>query len=85
MNTTETPRCLSRRMTVNSWLISVSVSALVGSSMIRSFASSDNALAISTICCCATPKPGDGPAWVERQMHLVEEFLRLAAPSPSSR
>ena len=60
MNTTETPRAFSRRISVKSWLISVSVNALVGSSMISSLASSDNALAISTICCWATPSPATG-------------------------
>ena len=46
-----TPWSLSVWMTVNSSSISDSVSALVGSSMMRTSESRDRALAISTICC----------------------------------
>ena len=54
MWTTPLPCSRSERMMRNSSSISVSVSAAVGSSMMSTDASSDSALAISTICCCAT-------------------------------
>ena len=53
MWTTPTPFARRSRMIRNSSSISVSVSAAVGSSITRTAALSDSALAISTICCWA--------------------------------
>ncbi len=53
MNTTATPRSFSRRVMSNSVRVSVSVSELVGSSIIIRRALKESARATSTICFCA--------------------------------
>ena len=50
------PGRLRRSIASKSRSISCDVSVAVGSSMTISLASSDSAFAISTICCCATPR-----------------------------
>ena len=52
----------SSRITSNRRSVSLSVSDEVGSSMISTSASSDSALAISTICCCADRQVRTGAA-----------------------
>ena len=58
--------------------ISVSVSAAVGSSMIRTSELYESALAISTICCWATARPGHARRRVEVQVELLEQLRGLA-------
>ena len=62
MNMTAAPRARSAAMTRNSRSTSTLVSAAVGSSMIRTRAFSESALAISTICWSATDRPRAGRA-----------------------
>ena len=66
------------RMIRNSSSISVSVSAAVGSSMIRTSELNESAFAISTICCCATVERRDRACAVEVRCRAVEELGSLA-------
>src|SRR4051794_8675211 len=60
MKRTAAPRCLSVSTTPNRRWTSVPLRAAVGSSMIRTRASKDSALAISTICWSAIDRPRTG-------------------------
>ena len=64
-------------MIANRRAISGSDSAAVGSSITRMRAFWDSALAISTICCCATPSRCDRRARVEIRLQRREHAARL--------
>ena len=71
----------------NSSSISVSVRAAVGSSMIRTSDLNESALAISTICCCATARPetrARGSRWMWSSSNSAAA-LRLSAFSSSQK
>ena len=74
MYTMPLPSSLSWRMMRNISSISFSVSAEVGSSMMRIRALVDSALAISTICCMETfrlPTIVVGSRWMDRDFRIL--------------
>ena len=72
-----TPSRWSVRMIANRRAISGSESAAVGSSITRMRAFCDSALAISTICCCATPSRCTGVRVSRSALQRREHAARL--------
>src|SRR5437899_9520537 len=84
MKTTETPLCLSSRITLKSREVSRSVSDEVGSSITRSFTLVSRALAISIICCTAVESSRTSTSRsirTSRYSKSSSAFLRIAASS----
>ena len=84
MWTMPTPCARRARMMRKSSSISVLVRAAVGSSMMRTEASSERALAISTICCCATLRSrtlarGSSLRWSRSMSSAVSSTWRLSS------
>src|SRR5258708_3141565 len=87
-----TPAAFNSRMTLKSSAVSDSVSEDVGSSIISTSASIDNALAISTIWRCATGRPPTGASGEistpsrsrQRLASLRNRFRSTNGPRPGS-
>ena len=84
-NRIATPRSRSRRTIVNSRSTSWADSDAVGSSRIRTRASTDSDLAISISCWSAIDRPRTGAPDVELDVELLEQRLRRRAASRPSR
>ena len=77
-----TPSAFSRLMMANNWATSCADSDAVGSSMMSTRVSSESALAISTVCCCARVSVEAGACTSRWTSRRARTFLASARMRP---